>query len=334
MHRFLDQLENGLDRCDLRGARLLVGVSGGADSVSLLRGLLILREAWSLTVTAAHLNHRLRGAASDADAVWVRTLCERRGVAVRVQELDVAAEAASRGIGIEEAAREARYRFLGQVAAETGCNCVAVAHTADDQVETILHHVLRGTSLAGLAGMRWHRSLAGGVMLVRPMLGITRQDVLGFLRQHGQDFCADASNADATFTRNRIRNELLPRLRAEFNPQIDDTLRRLGRQAAELHELVEALAVDLLRRAIRHHTPTECHLDVATLADQPRPVVRELFVQLWRQQNWPRQKMGFDHWEQLVEIAFAGGAVTLPGNIDARSRRGEVAISSPHHLEM
>lgn len=329
MSRFLDQLEHGLDRCELRSVRLVVGVSGGADSVSLLRGLLILREAWLLTVTAAHLNHRLRGAASDADAAWVRTLCERLGVSVRVTELDVAAEAVSRGIGIEEAAREARYRFLEQVATETGCTHVAVAHTADDQVETILHHVLRGTSLAGLAGMRWHRRLAGGVTLVRPLLEVTRQDVLEFLRHHGQDFCADASNSDATFTRNRIRNELLPRLRAEFNPQIDDTLRRLGRQAAELHELVEALAVDLLRRAIRHRTPTVCRVDAATLADQPRPVVRELFVQLWRQQNWSRQKMGFDHWEQLVEIALTGGAVTLPGNIDARKGRGEVVITSP-----
>jgi tRNA(Ile)-lysidine synthase len=327
MSRFLDQLENGLDRCELRGARLVVGVSGGADSVSLLRGLLILRQAWSLTVTAAHLNHRLRGAASEADAAWVRSLCEQHGVAVRMGELDVAAEAASREIGVEEAAREARYRFLEQVSGETGCTHVAVAHTADDQVETILHHVLRGTSLAGLAGMPWHRRLAGGIKLVRPLLEVTRQDVLEFLRQHSQDFCADASNFDATFTRNRIRNELLPRLRAEFNPQIDDTLLRLGRQAAELHTFVEALAVDLLRRALRHRSPTECHVDAATLVDQPRPVVRELFVQLWRQQNWPRQKMGFDHWEQLVEIALTGGAVTLPGNIDARRHRGEVVIS-------
>lgn len=332
MSRFLDQLENGLDRCELRGARLLVGVSGGADSVSLLRGLLILRTAWSLTVTAAHLNHRLRGADSDADAVWVRTLCERLGVAIRVDELDVAAEAASRGIGIEEAAREGRYRFLEQVAGETGCTHVAVAHTADDQVETILHHILRGTSLAGLAGMSWHRRLAGGVKLARPLLDVARQDVVDFLCHHGQDFCADASNSDATFTRNRIRNELLPRLRSEFNPQIDDTLRRLGRQAAELHSLIEALAVDLLRRAIRHRAPTECRVDAATLADQPRPVVRELFVQLWRQQNWPRQKMGFDHWEQLVEIALTGGAATLSGNIDARRRHDEVVIATPDEL--
>jgi tRNA(Ile)-lysidine synthase len=332
MSRFLDQLELGLDYCGLRGTRLLVGVSGGADSVALLRGLLILRPAWSLTVTAMHLNHRLRGADSDADAAWVRTLCERHDVTVRVREFDVAAEAASRGIGIEEAARDARYRFLEQVAAEFGCTHVAVAHTADDQVETILHHVIRGTSLAGLCGIPWHRPLGDDLVLVRPLLDVTRQDVLEFLRHHGQDFRADVSNFDAAFTRNRIRNELLPRLRVEFNPQIDDALRRLGRQAAELHDLIESLARQLLDRALRHRSPTECRLDAAALADQPRPVVRELFVQLWRQQNWPRQRMGFDHWEQLVEIALTTGAVTLPGNIDARSHRGEMVISTPDAL--
>ncbi|MBI5759648.1 MAG: tRNA lysidine(34) synthetase TilS [Planctomycetales bacterium] len=326
MSPFLEHLEQGLARCELRGVRLLVGVSGGADSVSLLRGLLNLRESCSLTVTAAHMNHRLRGDASVADSAWVETLCRQLDVPVRVVELDVAAEAAANGIGIEEAARGARYRWLEQVAEETGCTHIAVAHTADDQAETILHHVLRGTGVAGLHGMKWHRHLPGGVILVRPLLDISRSAVIEFLRDLGQTFRDDTSNLDATFTRNRIRLDLLPRLRTEFNPQIDDALRRLGRQAAELHQLVEVIARDLLHLAVRHRDPHEVRLDVATLRDQPRPVVRELFVQLWRQQDWPRQKMGFDHWDHLADVAEHGRATHLPGGGEARRQRGELVI--------
>lgn len=162
MAPFLEQLTTALQSLQLHSRKLLLAVSGGADSVGLLRGMLPLAPEFELRLVAAHLNHKLRGRQSHRDAKWLKALCRRLDVPVVIGRENVAARAAKRGQGIEEAARQARYEFLEGTALEQGCTHIAVAHTADDQAETILHHIVRGTGISGLRGMSPMRVLTAG----------------------------------------------------------------------------------------------------------------------------------------------------------------------------
>lgn len=303
--------------------RILIGVSGGADSVALLRCLDAERAAGGCEVVVGHLNHLLRGSAADADADWVRDLCLRLSVPVHIERLDVASQAHVTKRGIEEAARGARYAFLQAIALRVDASAIAVAHTADDQAETVLHHVLRGTGLAGLSGMPLSRTLDSGQRLIRPLLQVHRTEVLQYLRSLGQDYREDATNTDETLTRNRIRLRLLPWLKQEFNPAVVESLTRLSAQSSELQEAVTRQVERLVDLAVTHVSPTECEIDCTALVAEPRHFVRELFVQLWRQQNWPRQAMGFAHWNSLAELVQGDlKAMHFPGGIQAR-RHGD-----------
>src|SRR6516165_2210826 len=206
----------------------VVAVSGGPDSVALLRLLLVLHKSGSIgTLTVAHLNHQLRDAASDVDEDFVRCLATNLGLPFRGQRINVAELARARGENLEGTARQVRYDWLTEIARREGARWVATGHTADDQAETVLHRLVRGTGLQGLSGIPPSRELAPGIELIRPLLNTTRAEVLSYLKDIRQSFCTDASNTDLSFTRNRIRQELLPALARDFNPEIVSVLCRL-----------------------------------------------------------------------------------------------------------
>jgi tRNA(Ile)-lysidine synthase len=317
--------ENAWRMLPVERGPVLIGLSGGADSVALLRALVETRTRLRLELHAAHLNHQLRGPAAFADAEWVEQLCRSLSVPVTIGSVDVGSAARDTGRGIEEVARDERYRFFEKTLRTLSARYVAVAHTADDQAETILHHVLRGTGLAGLCGMPIVRELDSGALLLRPLLGIRRAELRAYLSALGQPFREDGSNADETFTRNRLRRQLLPQLEREFNPQLIDALCRLGQQGAEIQGALTACAVELLDRALESATADECRLKWQSLADRPRHLVREVMTQLWRRQEWPRQRMGFDHWDRLAGIVLEGGAGDFPEGVQAR-RSGRLMI--------
>lgn len=214
---------------------LLAGVSGGADSVALLDALVQL----GYRPRVCHLNHKLRGAASDADARFVRKLAGRYGLPVTIASRKVPPG--------EDAARRARYKFFASVAKRTGIRTLVLAHTADDQVETFLLRLLRGAGRTGLAAMWPDREMAG-LRVLRPMLDVTRREVLKYLSAHALTWREDASNQDRRFLRNRIRHELLPLLEREYNPAIR---RVLGRTAEILRAEAAQEPVAAQRRAIR-----------------------------------------------------------------------------------
>ena len=182
---------------------VVVAVSGGCDSVALLRAMAALKAGGEGRLCAAHLNHQLRPDA-ETDERFVVELCGRLGVPCEVGRMDVGRLAAQAGEGLEAAARKARYRFLKQTAGRLGARFVATAHTADDQAETILHRIVRGTGIRGLAGMARARRL-GHATLVRPLLGVRRAELQAYLDAIGQPCRHDPSNLDPRFTRNRIR---------------------------------------------------------------------------------------------------------------------------------
>ena len=313
----------------------VVAVSGGADSVALLRAL----HACDLSLTVAHVNHRLRGSDSDADEAFVRDLCASLGVPCRVKSVDVALLAGRSNL--ESTARGVRYGFFTEVATEVSAAWIATAHTADDQAETVLHRLIRGTGLQGLRGIARGKWAVGSgqwteaektegsssstahcplptVHLFRPLLALTRADVLAHLAALTQPHREDASNADTRFTRNRIRHELLPLLRT-FNPDVVSALAHLAEHANEAHEIITGAATDLLAKAERPRAGNAIILDATVLTAAPRALVRAALRLLWEREGWPMSDMTFEAWERAVEVACRNvGACDFPGGVTMR----------------
>ncbi len=231
-----------------REMTVLAAVSGGPDSVALLRALDRLRPGVTEKLVVGHFHHGLRGERATADQQFVVDLCRSLGIRCELGQADLSQRLT--GDGLEAAARESRYRFLQETAERLGARYVVTGHTADDQAETILHHILRGTGLSGLAGMRRVRLLSPAVTLVRPLLEVSRREVFEYLGRVEQPFCQDETNLDRSLTRNRIRHELLPLLAENYSPTIVEALLRLGGLAGDAQRVVEKQAEALLEQVV------------------------------------------------------------------------------------
>jgi tRNA(Ile)-lysidine synthase len=221
-----------LDRSRLRaGMRTAVAVSGGADSVALLRATTEAAPEIGLVVSVAHVHHGLRGADADEDAEFVQALAARLGCAFHLHRVDTPAAAREKKQTLEEAARALRYGWFRALLAEGHTDAVATAHTLDDQAETVLHRLLRGAWTEGLGGIHPVIECPRGVIL-RPFLGVRRSEIEAWLRVLRQAWREDATNAETAFTRNRIRHELLPRLK-EFNPRVAEQLAHMAELARD-----------------------------------------------------------------------------------------------------
>lgn len=333
---FEPTLVSTLDRLAISG-RLLVAVSGGADSVALLCGLTRNSDLCPIEIVAAHLDHQLRGKDSTEDAAWVRRLCWSLKVPLSEHRLSRPRLGADADTAIEETARNARYQFLAESAREQNCHWVLVAHTADDQAETVLHHVIRGSGIDGLRGIPRTRPLTEGITIARPLLDLRRADIEAWLRHIHQDWRTDATNRDTKLTRNRIRHELLPLLREHDNPQVDAALSRLAQQATELQAVIEPLTDRLLTEVCLSSEPDVVRIEAAKLAEAPRHLVREVLRRVWRDQQWSLGGIGFDHWNAAADIALGNvTAIDLPGGVHA-ARRGSLLTltrkSAPPRLE-
>jgi tRNA(Ile)-lysidine synthase len=212
------------------GGILVVGVSGGPDSVCLLHLLTRLREKLDILLHVAHLNHKLRGQESDDDAEYVLRMAGDLGWGVTVEQREVRSYRAKHHLSLEDAARRLRYRFFSGVADGVGADGVAVGHTADDQIETVLMRLIRGTGAKGLQGMRpatrWHPMGDDGLRVVRPLLTVRREETEAYCREHDLHPRRDSSNLLPDRLRNRVRHEILPLLR-RCNPRIDEALLRM-----------------------------------------------------------------------------------------------------------
>jgi tRNA(Ile)-lysidine synthase len=353
MHPFEAQLAAAWPPDAWQDVTVVLAVSGGADSVALLRAMAAIRSPGEGQLVAAHLNHQLRGAEADGDEAFVVELCARLGVACEVGRIPAGELAAAAGDGFEAAARDARYRFLAAAAARLGARYVATAHTADDQAETILHRILRGTGIGGLAGIARTRPLPlpvgppcrGGpgrprqgrptstpvATLIRPLLQFRREKLTAYLDGLQQPYRRDASNDDLQFTRNRIRGELLPQLAGRYNPGVVEALLRLGGLAGEVQAVIDNLVRELADRCVRIQSSGAVSIDAAALIEQPAYVVRELLMAVWRGQGWPMQAMGLAEWERLAAMLAATDGQqppkqTLPGNVLAEAADGRLRL--------
>jgi len=274
---------------------ILAAVSGGADSVAMLC-MLVQSRSPDGKLAIAHVNHGTRGADSDADAEFVKALAAEYHLRYFEHRMDAGATLC------ENTARNWRYDFLVQQAEQIGFRYLATAHTADDQTETVLHRILRGTGLAGLAGIAPSRTMTPAVTLLRPLLKIRRHTILAYLESLGKTYREDKTNLENHFTRNRIRNELLPLLRTEFNPQIDDAVYRLAALAAEHEAVLTELLDGLLETALVEQSADRIVLKVLPLQHCSLPVLREVLIRVWKRQHFPMREMDFSQWSVLAEL--------------------------------
>ncbi len=298
---------------------VVVAVSGGCDSVALLRALVRLHDASPGRLVVAHFNHRWRGTESDEDEAFVRRLAHQCGVVCEVGGDD--SPAVSRGDGLEAVARHKRYRFLRGVSDRVGARFVATAHTADDQVETILHRIVRGTGLAGLAGIPRIRLLSPLTTVVRPLLRLKRHEVQGYLDDLQQPVRTDSSNTLVEFTRNRIRHQLLPALERDYNPRVAEAVQRLGDLARQAQHVLDALVASLHTRCVTIAATGHVRVACEPLRDQAPFLVRELLIALWREQQWPLRNMSGAKWNELCRLVHSPPGtrqvVIFPGQVRA-----------------
>jgi tRNA(Ile)-lysidine synthase len=315
-------------------AGIVVAVSGGADSVALLRALDAARDRLNaIPLVLAHLNHQLRRADSDADEAFVAELHAQLTAAGRPRLLlncarcDIAAQARAERANLEALARRERYRWLAEVARTHRMKCIATGHTANDQAETVLHRLLRGTGLRGLRGIAPRRELESGLTLLRPLLSATRAEIVAYLQELSQPYREDATNLDRRYTRNRIRHELLPLLAQQYNPAIIRVLTALAEQAQESYAREEAAARSLLIEAELPRAGELLIFDRRRLETAARHEVREMFRRVWTRENWPSGSMDYAAWERLASVVFDDlTAVDLPGHLHARRRERVVQI--------
>jgi tRNA(Ile)-lysidine synthase len=287
---------------------VLVAVSGGADSVALLAALVEIRApGWRIGV--CHVNHGLRGAASDRDQRFVERLAARLGCEVHV----VSAKIVGRR-NLEERARERRYAALARVATRRGFRRIATGHTLDDQAETVLHRMLRGTGTAGLAAIARDR----GDGVIRPLLDVSRSEIVDFLRRRGLRHRVDRSNATIRFTRNRLRHRVLPLLEREVNPAAKRALARLADLAREDERWIDRAVARRARGTSRDGT-----LGLAALRTAPTALRRRLLRRWLGEARGSLRGIGLDHVDRLDALTSGSGdgrSLSLPGGTVARRR--------------
>jgi tRNA(Ile)-lysidine synthase len=334
---WLEQVRRRVKRWCAAGAgnTWVVAVSGGSDSVGLLRALHRLAPELGLALSVAHLDHGVRGEAARADAAFVETLASSLGL-----PLDLGLWQPARTGHFEADARRARYEWLTQIALARGAAVVAVGHTLDDQAETILHRIVRGTGLRGLAGMPRRRWLQDDppVALVRPLLSVSRREIRNVLAALGQTYREDASNADLARTRARIRHDLLPKLITEYNPRAAEALVRLGALAAASEQDREHRLVELERLATQHADPARVVLDRQALVRVPRFLVAEVLRRVWRRAGWPEAGMSARRWRRLAassrcpkikSLDIGTGVTVTSDSTTLVLARSPAALSSP-----
>ena len=238
-----EAVRRAVDRCGLRGKTLLVGYSGGGDSSALLHALHVCREEYGITPVAMHLNHCIRGEEADRDERHCRRFCREHGIALKVCRADVPAYARAHRLGLEEAARELRYAYLREAAEEYGCSCIVTAHHANDELETLLFRLSRGSALAGLGGIPEYSvsRLSGGIPVLRPLLSVPRSEIERYIAENGIEYVTDSTNLEPCCARNVIRSRCVPAL-CELSPHAPEAAYRTARLLREDETLLSALA--------------------------------------------------------------------------------------------
>lgn len=309
---------------------ILVAVSGGADSLSLLHVLKTLRTQGRLPapLVCGHINHQLRGQAADADERFVVERATELGLPVVARVVDVRSHAETHRLSTETAARQLRLAALGEIAREQGCSWIATGHQENDNAETVVHRLRRGTGFRGLAGIRPVRRLAEDLSLARPLLCATRDEIVRYLRERGLPWREDHTNLDTAYTRNYIRHRLLPLLQRESRGSLIDDLSQLAGSAGRLHDRVQQEA-DRAWNAIMHAEVDGVHIETSQLASLPELVAVELIRRTLVSLGCGERDVTERHYKAILQLALeraTGEGISLPDGFEARSDYGRVVF--------
>ena len=324
------------------GDRVGVAVSGGADSVALLLLLVELRKKLGIVLSVVHLNHKLRGRASDADEKFVAQLAAKHGLALHAERTDVRSIARQKKANLEDTARRARYAFFQRLVDEGHLDWVAVAHTAEDQAETVLAHIFRGTGLAGLGGIH---PVVGRVF--RPMLKLHRADLRKYLRAKKQAWREDVTNRDTTKLRARIRRKLLPVLEKQFAASVVDHLATLAELAREDEAFLEEVTRQRYEALVRHcggkstistlklfpakKDNAEAQSTQRFAEKKSRAVAKRLVRLLVEEVKTKQGQINAEHVSAILDLAERGEngkSLQLPGGVCVRREHNELVFSA------
>jgi len=305
-----------------KGDHVLVGVSGGADSVALLAALNRLRPLYRLTLTAAHFNHRTRAHESDRDEAFVRALCKSLGIALVSGSLRPGAR--PRGLSMEDFLRRERYAFFEKGRQESCADRVALGHHQGDQAETVLMNIIRGAGLSGLSGIPPVRN----ALFIRPLIDCTRREILDYLAAERYSFVDDSTNTDERYLRNRVRISLLPELQERFNPAIHEALCRLADVVREENDYITGQAQVHIAGWRDDHVPEHpFQLPIAELKGLHPALQRRAILEMARDASAVDSTVGFEHVQAVMDLtdgAKPGGSLNLPGGLLVRRTYGRI----------
>jgi tRNA(Ile)-lysidine synthase len=295
------------------GAKIVVGVSGGADSVCLLKVLLEIKDDFDLSLFAVHVNHGLRGREADCDQSYVTELCKNWEIPLKALFVDIKALSNKLGISEEEAGREARYKLFNKVLKDTGFDYIAVAHNMDDQAETVMLNILRGTGLDGLCGM----SMKQG-KIIRPLLNVSRIQIERYLTNSNINYCTDSSNKSLEYTRNRIRNALFPEINKLFDVNPASQLFRLSSLVSDDRDFLEREAKGAYDAVVLSDSD-DLELSATGLKTLSKAIVKRIIRLAWDKINNSRKNLESVHVDQIITLCQnnrTGKKVVLKNGIE------------------
>ncbi|MCX7920085.1 MAG: tRNA lysidine(34) synthetase TilS [bacterium] len=335
------------------GDKVVIGVSGGPDSIALLYCLNELREEYQLKLIIAHLNHQIRGKEADADARFVQSLAKKLQFPCFVKSVNVPALAKKEKKSLEETARQIRYAFLWELAVKKQANKIALGHTADDQIETIVMWFLRGSGPEGLSGMpvvrqsevpstqyQTERSVRckckHPIYIIRPLLETSRKEILEYLNQHKISFRQDTTNLKPIYLRNRIRLKLLPLLEKEYNPNLRETLLRTATILRDEQDYFNS-AANMLFPCLWNRERTDCiALNITELRRLDKAIHRHLVRQAIERVLGSLSGFGFEHIEAILELVKSGGdglMLHLPHQLTVRIEQDHLCFYLEHPIK-
>ncbi|MGE4357291.1 MAG: tRNA lysidine(34) synthetase TilS [Candidatus Omnitrophota bacterium] len=311
-----------------KGDRVLIGVSGGADSICLLSVLYNLRERWDLDIHVGHLNHKLRDKDSDEDALFVKEFAEHLKLPFHLGEIDVREKIRKMGWSEEEGARFLRYDFFFQTARSIKVTKIALGHTRDDQIETVLMRLIRGAGILGLRGIPPVRE-ENNFLIIRPLFETWREEILRYLEDKKINYRVDKTNLSSRYLRNRIRNELIPYLAKNFNPRIKEILANTAENLGLIYEYINKQAKRKFNSVVKlEEGKVKVILD--KFKKLPSVLQREVFRLAIKSIKGNLRRINYQHWrefEKFIQVSSTGAMMDLPQGVSVEREKKALVFS-------
>ncbi|MFH1782766.1 MAG: tRNA lysidine(34) synthetase TilS [Candidatus Omnitrophota bacterium] len=308
--------------------KVLLGLSGGADSIVLLNVLVALKKEHHLSIHIAHLDHKFRGEESKGDRIFCENLAKDLKLDFNYEEIDIPKIVEDTGLSSEEAARKERYKFFNKVCEKNNIKKIAVAHTKDDQAETVLMRLIRGSGMSGLGAISPMKNIKG-LTIIRPLIEVSREEIEGFIKENSLEYRHDSSNDSNIFTRNKVRHELLPYLEKNFNSNIKKILSNTAENLREENEFLEKLAKRKRKSISKKNKQGEIVLDIKKLKKEDLALRKRILRNALEEVKGDLRRFTYQHWkeiEALINERPTNSIVDLPSGIKVVKNQNTLVV--------